>query len=323
MTDPLTAFLVTDFVTGLLAVANPVTAVLDAFSAALGVVGDLLCGLLAPLGVDLVCYPFMQRALVAGLCVGIVAPLVGSFLVHRELALIGDTLAHAAFAGVAVGLFLGSRLGLPLSPSLTALVVAVVGALIVQAIAERTDAYGDVSMAIVLSGGFALGTVLVSLTDGGIAVSISQYLFGSLATVRREDTLLLVVLSLVVVVAVARYYRQFLAVTFDETAAAVGGVDVTRATRLLVVLTALVVVAAMQILGVILVAAMLVVPVATAAPVARSFRESIVLAVVAAEVAVLVGTALSYGYGLAAGGTIVLAAIGGYVAVVGVVGLSR
>ncbi|SEO46790.1 zinc transport system permease protein [Halogranum amylolyticum] len=286
--------------------------VLAAFTAALTFVGGLLCRLFAPLGVDLVCYPFMQRALIAGVCVGVVAPLVGSFLVHRELALIGDTLAHAAFAGVAVGLFLGSAVALPVSPTVTALVVAVLAALLVQLIAERTDAYGDVSMAIVLSGGFALGTVLVSLTDGGIAVSINQYLFGSLSTVRREDALVLTLLSLVVVGVVWRYYRQFLAVTFDETAAQVAGVDVTATTRLLVVLTAFVVVAAMQIMGVILVAAMLVVPVATAAQLGRSFRESVLVSVVAAELAVVVGVGLSYTYGLAAGGTIVLVAIGGY-----------
>jgi zinc transport system permease protein len=285
---------------------------LDAFTAVLSFVGGLFCQLFGVVGVDLLCYPFMQRALLAGVCVGVVAPLVGSFLVHRELALIGDTLAHAAFAGVAVGLFLGSALALPVSPTVTALVVAVLAALLVQLIAERTEAYGDVSMAIVLSGGFALGTVLVSLTDGGIAVSINQYLFGSLSTVRREDALVLSLLSLVVVGVVARYYRQFVAVTFDETAAHVAGVDVTQTTRLLVVLTAFVVVAAMQIMGVILVAAMLVVPVATAAQLGRSFRESVLVAVVAAELAVVCGIGLSYAYGLAAGGTIVLVAIGGY-----------
>ncbi|EJN60897.1 zinc transport system permease protein [Halogranum rubrum] len=289
-----------------------VDSILDAFTALLGFVGSAFCRLFGAVGVDLVCYPFMQRALLAGVCVGVVAPLVGSFLVHRELALIGDTLAHAAFAGVAVGLFLGSATALPVSPTLTALVVAVLASLLVQLIAERTDTYGDVSMAIVLSGGFALGTVLVSLTDGGIAVSINQYLFGSLSTVRREDALVLSLLSLAVVGIVWRYYRQFVAVTFDETAAQVAGIDVTQTTRLLVVLTAFVVVAAMQIMGVILVAAMLVVPVATAAQLSRSFRESMLVAVVAAELAVVVGIGLSYSYGLAAGGTIVLVAIGGY-----------
>jgi zinc transport system permease protein len=263
--------------------------------------------------VEMVGFRFMQRALLAGVCVGVVAPLVGSFLVHREMALIGDALAHTAFAGVAVGLFVGSAFAVPVSPELAALVVAVLSALLIQAIAERTDAYGDVSMAIVLSGGFALGSVVISL-NGGISVGIRQYLFGSLATVTEGNVRLLVALTALVVAVVGATYRQLAYVTFDETAARVGGIDVRLYNRLLVVLTAVVVVGAMRIMGVILVAAMLVVPVAAATTVARSFRQSVALAVVAAQTSVLVGITVSYAHGTAAGGTIVLAAIAVYAA---------
>jgi zinc transport system permease protein len=220
--------------------------------------------------------------------------------------MIGDTLSHTAFAGVAVGLFLDSALGAVISPYLTALVVAVLAALLIELLAEYTDVYNDVSMAIVLAGGFALGTVLISLTSGGIAVSISQYLFGSLSTLTRTDVERLVVLSVFVAALVALLYRQLVYVTFDESAAHIAGIDVDRSNRLLVVLTALVVVGAMQMMGVILVAAMLVVPVAAATQLARSFKQSLLLAIVAAQVAVLSGTTLSYAFGIAAGGTIVL-----------------
>lgn len=257
-------------------------------------------------------FPFMRRAFVAGLCIAVIAPLVGSFLVHRRLAMIGETLAHTAFAGVAVGLFLANVVALPVSPYLTALVVAVLAALAIQVLSEHTEVYDDVSMAIVLAGGFALGTVLISLTSGGIAVSISQYLFGSISTLTREDVTLLVGLSAVVLLAVAATYRQLVFLTFDESAARIAGVRVRRLNRLLVVLTAMVVVGAMQLLGVILVAAMLVIPVAAATQVAGSFRASITLAVGFALVAVLSGTTLSYAYDVAAGGTIVLATIAVY-----------
>ncbi|MCT9097517.1 metal ABC transporter permease [Haloarchaeobius sp. HME9146] len=266
-------------------------------------------------------YPFMQRAFIAGVCIAVVAPLVGSFLIHRQLSMIGDTLAHTAFAGVAVGLFLGETVGLGVSPYLTALVVAVLAALLVQLLSEHTEVYNDVSMAIVLTGGFALGTVLISLTSGGIAVGIGQYLFGSLSTLTRPAVERLVVLSAVVALVVALAYRQLLYVTFDEAAAHTAGMRVDWLNRLLVVLTALVVVGAMQMMGVILVAALLVVPVATAMQVAGSFRQSLVFAIVAAQVAVLSGTTLSYTYGIAAGGTIVLVAIGGYLLAAAVGGL--
>ncbi|WP_224270748.1 metal ABC transporter permease [Haloprofundus salinisoli] len=268
-----------------------------------------MCAATRPLGIEILCYQFMQQAFVAGLCVGVVAPLIGSFLVHREMAFIGDTLAHTAFAGVAIGLFLGSAFEIAVSPYVTALVAAVLSALVIELIADYTDAYGDVSMAIVLSGGFALGTVIISLTDGGIAVGISQYLFGSLSTVTLENTSVLLLLSALVVGVVGLTYKQLLFVTFDETAARVARVNVPLYNRLMVMLTALVVVAAMQIMGVILVAAMLVVPVAAAAQVARSFRESVLVAVVVGELAVLFGLTASYQYGVAAGGAIVLVAI--------------
>jgi zinc transport system permease protein len=262
--------------------------------------------------VEMLSYEFMQYAFIAGLCVGVIAPLVGSFLVHREMALIGEALAHTAFAGVAIGLFASTALALPVSPYLSALVVAVIAALLIEAIAEYTDAYGDVSMAIVLFGGFALGTALITLTGGGIAVSINAYLFGNIGTITRESIPILVGLSLLVCGLVALTYKQLLYVTFDETAARVAGIDVTFYNRFMVVLTAVVVVAAMQIMGVILVAAMLVVPVAAASQVARSFKESLVVSVVTAEIAAIVGITLSYAHGVAAGGAIVLVAIGIY-----------
>ncbi|WP_338730309.1 metal ABC transporter permease [Haladaptatus sp. DJG-WS-42] len=283
-----------------------------------------MCALTAPFGIEMLCLPFMQRAFIAGVAIGVVAPLIGSFLVHRQLSLIGETLAHTAFSGVAIGLFLSSALAIAVSPYLTALVVAVIAALLIQVISEYTDAYGDVSMAIVLAGGFALGTVIITAT-GGIAVSINQYLFGSLSTVTRESTGILVVLSVVVCAVIALTYRQLLFITFDETAARVASLNVRGYNRLLVVLTAVVVVAAMQLMGVILVAAMLVVPVAAAAQVARSFKQSVWYSILAAEFAVIVGITLSYVYDLATGGVIVLVAIAVYAGavVVGKLGASR
>jgi zinc transport system permease protein len=261
---------------------------------------------------EMLSYEFMQYAFIAGICVGVIAPLVGSFLVHREMALIGEALAHTAFAGVAIGLFASTALALPVSPYLSALVVAVIAALLIELIAEYTDAYGDVSMAIVLFGGFALGTSVITLTGGGIAVSINAYLFGNLGTVTRQSVPILVSLSLLVCALVAVTYKQLLYVTFDETAARVAGINVSLYNRFMAVLTAVVVVAAMQIMGVILVAAILVVPVAAASQIARSFKESLVISIVIAEIAVIVGITLSYAHGVAAGGAIVLVAIGLY-----------
>jgi zinc transport system permease protein len=255
----------------------------------------------------------MHRAILVGLCIGVMAPLIGTFLVHRQLALIGDALAHTGFAGVAVGLFVNAVFDLGVSPYLTAVVVAMIAALLIELISEVTDAYNDVSMAIVLSTGFALGTTLISINAGGLAVGVNQFLFGNLSTVSADSASLLLILFAVIIGVVGLTRNQMLYVTFDETAAAVSGLSVRWYNRIMVMLTAMVVVGAMQIMGVILVAAMLVVPVAGAAQVSRSFNESILVSVVLAELAVILGIAVSYYGGATAGGVVVLVAVGIYV----------
>ena len=279
------------------------------FGAGMDVLADLL-------STPMLGYPYMQRAYLAAVCIALIGPVVGTFLVHREMAMISDTLAHTAFAGVAVGLFLNSALSLTLSPLFTAFVVAVVTALLVELLVEHAGAYSDTSLAIVLTGGFAVGSILITATDGGIAVGIDAYLFGSLATVSTENVGILVLMSVLVGSLVTLAYRPLLYVTFDATAARAARLNVRLYKRLMVVLTALVVVSAMQIMGVILVAAMLVVPVAGASQVARSFNESLLISVVLAELAVILGIGASY-YGEAtAGGVIVLVAVAIYVVAV-------
>ncbi|WP_340099907.1 metal ABC transporter permease [Salinibaculum salinum] len=290
-------------------VLTPLYRLLELWSQLLFALGDLT-------GLELLQYQFMHRAILVGLCIGVIAPLIGTFLVHRQLALIGDALAHTAFAGVAVGLFLNSVLELGVSPYLTAVVVAVIAALLIELISEVTDAYNDVSMAIVLSTGFALGTVLISINAGGLAVGVNQYLFGNLSTVSRENAVIMLVLFGVIATVVGVTRNQLLYVTFDETAAEVSGLSVAWYNRVMVMLTALVVVGAMQIMGVILVAAMLVVPVAGATQLSRSFTQSLLVAVVLSQLAIVLGITVAYYVGATAGGVIVLVAVAIYVAAV-------
>ena len=276
----------------------------------------------AALGTNVFRHPFMWQSLSTGVLVGVVAPLVGVFLVHREMALIGETLAHTAFAGVAVGLLLTSTTGWSGSLLLVALVVGIVGALGVQWLTEHTDAYGDVPIAIMLSGSFAVGTLIISYGRGLTGINVEGYLFGNLAVVTVEGARLMGVLSIVVVAAILLTYKPLLFITFDEQAARVAQLNVTGYNALLVVLTAVVVVGAMQVLGVILVAAMLVVPVAAASQVARSFREATRLSVLFGQLSVLGGFALAIRLGLPTGGSIVVVAIAIYLGAIALAGSS-
>ncbi|MFP4174862.1 MAG: metal ABC transporter permease [Halobacteriales archaeon] len=274
-------------------------------------------------GVDMLGYPYMQHAYLAAVLIAVIGPLVGTFLVHREMSMISDTLAHTAFAGVAVGLFVNTTFSLSISPILTALVAAVVTALLVEVLIEHAGEYTDSSLAMVLTGGFAVGSILITANDGGISVGIDAYLFGNLSTVSKENVGVLAGMTAVVGTLVVIAYRPLLYITFDATAARASGIGVRWYKRLMVVLTAVVVVGAMQIMGVILVAGMVVIPVSAASLVASSFRRSVVLAVIAGELAAVTGVTVAYVYDVAAGGSIVVAAIAVYASIFFLRGAAR
>ncbi len=275
------------------------------------------------LGTNVFWLPSTWRAVATGVLIGVVAPLVGAFLVHRQMALIGETLAHAAFAGVAVGVIVIAVTGWTGSLLFVALVVSALVALGLQWLTTHTSSYGDVPIAIVLSGSFAVGTLLISWGRefAPISVDVEGFLFGSLAIVTADGARMMALLTVAVVAAVAVNYKQLLFITFDERAARVARLDVDLQNTLLVVLTAVVVVGAMQILGVILVAAMLVVPVATASQIATSFRETLSLSILFGQFSVLGGLTFSILASLPPGGSIVVVAIGFYL--LAVVGSSR
>ncbi|MWV38312.1 metal ABC transporter permease [Natrialba sp. INN-245] len=256
----------------------------------------------------LVCSGFLQRGFTAGVLIGITAPIVGTYLVNRQMALIGEALAHTAFGGVAIGLFVGAAVPRFDYPLLFALVAAAVAALGMQYIAVKTDGYADIPIAIMLTGGFAVGIAVISY---GVVFSatVESYLFGDILFVPFENVQLMVALTMLVLVTVALTHKQLLLITFDREAARLARINVWFYDTLLIVLTALVVVAAMQVLGAILVAGMLVIPVAAAMQLTTGFNRGLVLSVVLGQVAVFGGIFLSYYWNVATGAMIILVAI--------------
>jgi len=229
--------------------------------------------------------PFMQRALVAGLVVGIVAPLIGAFLVQRRLSLLGEATGHIAFAGVAVGIVAG------VAPVPAALVLAVAGALAVEALRRRGVA-GDLVLAFVLYAGIAGGAVLLSVA-GAFDGRVLAYLFGQILTVTSGEVALVAALGAAVVLLIAVVGRALFALVVDETSAAVAGVPVGALGALLTVLVAVVVVLAMRVVGVLLVAALMVLPVGAAGMLARSFRATLMASSAIGAFAVVAGLAVA------------------------------
>ena len=252
---------------------------------------------------------FMQRALIACLAVGAFAPTIGVFLVQKRLSLIGDGIGHVAFAGVGAGFLAGW------APLWTALAFAVVGSLAIEWFRARRNTSGDVALAILFYSGIALGVVLISLGDGGVSADVLTYLFGQPLTVRAGEVQAIVALGLAVVITVMALRRALFSVVTDQEWSGVAGLPVATLNSLLAVLTAVAVVAAMQIVGILLVAAMMVLPVASAQLLARSFRGALVLSATIGAGASVAGLALSRIVGLATGGAIVLVATAVFVVV--------
>jgi zinc transport system permease protein len=244
---------------------------------------------------------FMQRALAAGLIVGAFAPLIGTFLVQKRMSLIGDGIGHVAFAGVGAGLLLG------IWPVWTALLFGVIGALGVDFLRSRGKASGDVALALFFYSGIALGVVLISL-GGGLNANILTYLFGQPLTVTASEIRVIAALGAAIAIAMWTVRRVMFAVVTDEDWSRVAGLPTGFMNSLLAVLTACAVVAAMRVVGILLVAALMVLPVASAQLLARSFRGTLLWSVGIGMGSVVVGLTASRIWNLAPSGVIVLAA---------------
>ena len=248
-------------------------------------------------------YDFMQRALIAAALVGILAPLIGVFLVQRRLALLGDGMGHVALTGVGLAFLLGT------APIPTAMVTAALGAFLIEFIRYRSRTAGDVALALLFYGGIAGGVLFASLAPGKASSSLNAYLFGSLSTVASGDVMALLALCVVVIVLIAIFGRELFAVSLDSDLAAVQGIRVRVMSTLLAVLAAVAVVVGMRVVGLLLVSAIMIVPVAAAQQVTRSFRSTAALAVVLGLAACLVGLATSFSVEVPPGPTIVLVAL--------------
>lgn len=252
---------------------------------------------------------FMQRALLAALLVGVVAPMVGIFVVQRRMSLIGDGMGHVALAGVAIGLLTDQ------SPVLTALIAAVLAAIVIEVLRARGRTSGDLALAIIFYGGIAAGVVIISKAPDGTPANLTKYLFGSILTVRESDLWLFAALAVLIAVTTWVLRPRLFAVANDEEYARAVGLPVLALNIVLAVLTATTVVIAMRIVGLLLISALMIVPNATAQQFARSFSSALRWAIAFGLVSSVGGVLVSYPMNTPSGGTIVLLAVGLFILV--------
>jgi len=247
-------------------------------------------------------YSFMQRALLSGVVVAVTCSVVGLFLVLRRQSLFGDALSHAAFGGIAVGLFTS------IYPLWTALVISVLAALGITKLRQSTKIPPDAAVAVMLSSGLAMGIVLIGLA-GGFNLDLESFLFGSILLISMQDQLMILVLSGVVLVIIFKLYTQFIYITFSEDQARVSGINVTRLNYLFIALASLAVISSLRLVGVLLISSLIVIPNITAMMFGKGFKKTALISIIVAVSSVLFGIVVSYITNLAPGGVIVLLTI--------------
>lgn len=248
-------------------------------------------------------YAFMLRGLWAALIVGIVVPVLGTYVVLRGMAFFGDALAHIILPGVVIAFLLE----LPLT--LGALVVGILAALVIGAISERSSIREDTAIGIVFAGAFALGVALISI-QRSYAIDLTHILFGNLLGISRADLWLIGTLGGLVLIVVFAFYKEFLVLSFDRVLATTLQLPVTFLTNLLLVLLAIVIVISLRAVGVALVLAMLVTPAAAAYLLTRRLPTMMFLASTIGAISGVVGLYLSFYLNMASGPAIVLVETG-------------
>ncbi|MFB6362690.1 metal ABC transporter permease [Paenibacillus elgii] len=242
---------------------------------------------------------FFQRALIGGLLIGLTAPLMGVFLVLRRLSMIGDTLAHVSIAGVALGFLIN------VYPIGVGLLFALLASFGIERLRKAYKTYAELSIAIIMSGGVALATLLFTIGKG-FNINVMSYFFGSIYTLDSTDLWVVGGVAAIVVAFVLINYKEMFLLFFDEDAAGVSGLPLRFYNIMITMLTALVISVSIKIVGALLVSSLLTIPVACSLLVARSFKHSIFWSILFSELAVIAGLVSAGVWDLAPGAMVVL-----------------
>ncbi len=248
---------------------------------------------------EMLTYPFMQRAFLAGILISVCASLLGVSLVLKRYSMIGDGLSHVGFGALAIAS------ALHLAPLAVAVPVVVLAAFVLLRLSEGGRVKGDAAVAMFSTGALAVGVMVVSVTTG-MNADLNSYLFGSILAMSRSDVVLSVVLAFAVLVLYFVFYNQLFAVTFDPVFARATGVRAGFFNSLLAVLTAVTVVLGMRMMGALLISSLIIFPALAAMRVCRHYRTVILAAALLSVSGFALGMTVSFLFATPAGASIVV-----------------
>jgi len=249
---------------------------------------------------DIFDYKFLQLSLVTAIWVGIISGLIGSFIIMRGMALMGDAISHAILPGIAISYMLG------INYFYGAVLFGVLATVGIGAISQHSRIKHDSSIGIVFTAFFALGVILVSKAP--TATDLTQILFGNVLSVRPSDMWLTIGIGILIVLVIVLFYKELLISTFDETMAQVYGLKTKLIHYVIMILLTMATVASLQTVGVVLVVAMLITPAATAYLLTNRFSVMLVLSALFGTMSSVIGLYFSFKHNLSSGAVIVLVA---------------
>jgi zinc transport system permease protein len=247
-------------------------------------------------------YQFFQHALLGGIIAAVACTGIGLFLILRKEAMIADGISHTAFGGIALGLLLG------VYPVITALIVSIFAVLGISYLKRKGYAQSDSAIAVMLALGFSTGLIILSLVKG-FNVELFSYLFGSILTINQLDLLTVLLLGFSTILFLGLFYKELLAITFDEQSAKLTGIPTGAFTLGFNLLVATTIVLSIKIIGIILVVALIVLPGLSALQLRRSFRQTLFASFGFGGLSVFAGIFLSALFDVAASGVIVVLAV--------------
>lgn len=255
-------------------------------------------------------YEFLQNAFLSGMIIGMIAPLLGVFIVVRRLSLIADALSHVTLAGIAGSLYLSqSFVGLAtLNPIYLGIVASVSGSMLIERLRRLYKHYEELAIPIIMSGGLGVSAILISLASG-FNTDLMSYLFGSVSAVSRQDLYIVLAVAIIVFIFLFAFFKELFVLSFDEEYAKASGLPAKWVHFLFMIVVALVIAASMRIVGILLVSSLITLPVAAAMRMAKGFKQAIMYSIVFGELAVVIGLVSAFYLDLAPGGTIVVTSI--------------
>lgn len=251
-------------------------------------------------------FEFIRYSFISGLLIGLIAPLIGTFIVVRRLSLIADALSHVTLSGISFGMFIvsASSAFAFVNPIWTGILFAIVGALLIEKLRTSYSNYQEIAIPILMSSGIGLSAIFISLADG-FNQELVGLLFGSISAVSFSDLVTITIISILVLAFILLFYKELFILSFDAEYSKVIGIP-KWISFLFIIIVALVISASMRVIGVLLVSALITLPVAIAMRWSKGFKQFIIMSIVIGEFSVIAGLITAFYLDISPGGVIVV-----------------